>query len=91
MVTIDFGYAFGVATSHLPVPELVPLRLTPQILGLMEPLGTHGLFRYCAYVMILIGHHMCSGSIFVIMTPFGTCGLFRYKMMVHHRGRLFYS
>ncbi len=46
VISIDFGYAFGVATSHLPVPELVPLRLTPQILALMEPLGTHGLFRY---------------------------------------------
>ena len=45
VVSIDFGMAFGVATSFLPVAELVPLRLTPQILHLMEPLGTHGLFR----------------------------------------------
>ena len=45
MVTIDFGYSFGVATSFLPIPELVSLRLTPQIVGVMEPIGTAGLFR----------------------------------------------
>ena len=45
MVTIDFGYSFGVATSFLPVPELVSLRLTPQIVGVMEPIGTGGIFR----------------------------------------------
>jgi DNA-dependent protein kinase catalytic subunit len=45
LVTIDFGYSFGAATSFLPVPELVPLRLTPQLLGAMAPLGTAGPFR----------------------------------------------
>jgi len=45
LVTIDFGYSFGVATSFLPVPELVPLRLTPQLVGVMAPLGTAGPFR----------------------------------------------
>jgi len=45
MITIDFGYSFGVATSFLPVPELVSLRLTPQLLGVMAPHGTSGLFR----------------------------------------------
>ena len=44
-VTIDFGYSFGVATSFLPVPELVQLRLTPQLLAVMAPLGTSGPFR----------------------------------------------
>ena len=44
-VTIDFGYSFGVATSFLPVPELVQLRLTPQLLAVMAPLGTAGPFR----------------------------------------------
>ena len=46
VVTIDFGYAFGISTSFLLIPELVQFRLTPQILAVMEPLGTHGLFRY---------------------------------------------
>ena len=44
-ITIDFGYSFGVATSFLPVPELVQLRLTPQLLAVMAPLGTTGPFR----------------------------------------------
>lgn len=42
---IDFGHAFGTATQILPVPELVPFRLTPHIVNLMEPLGERGLFR----------------------------------------------
>jgi len=45
VITIDFGYSFGTATSSLPIPELVQLRLTPQLIGLLEPLGTNGLFR----------------------------------------------
>jgi len=39
---IDFGYAFGVGIT-LPVPELVPFRLTPQLQFLLEPYGKHGL------------------------------------------------
>ena len=33
MIGIDFGYAFGSATQFLPVPELVPFRLTRCIKG----------------------------------------------------------
>nr|XP_012224165.1 PREDICTED: LOW QUALITY PROTEIN: DNA-dependent protein kinase catalytic subunit-like [Linepithema humile] len=33
---IDFGHAFG-AGIRAPVPELVPFRLTPQILKLLQP------------------------------------------------------
>ncbi|KAL1475308.1 hypothetical protein MTO96_019975, partial [Rhipicephalus appendiculatus] len=32
-IGIDFGYAFGVATQFLPVPELMPFRLTPHVHG----------------------------------------------------------
>lgn len=42
---IDFGHAFGTATQILPVPELVPFRLTPHIISLMEPLKERGQFR----------------------------------------------
>ncbi|XP_044259527.1 DNA-dependent protein kinase catalytic subunit-like [Tribolium madens] len=45
VLSIDFGHAFGTATQILPVPELVPFRLTPHIVNLMEPLGATGLFR----------------------------------------------
>ncbi|MBN3311515.1 PRKDC kinase, partial [Atractosteus spatula] len=43
MVGIDFGHAFGSATQFLPVPELMPFRLTRQFLNLMLPMGASGL------------------------------------------------
>ncbi|XP_053322155.1 DNA-dependent protein kinase catalytic subunit [Spea bombifrons] len=44
MVGIDFGHAFGTATQFLPVPELMPFRLTRQIVNLMLPMKETGLF-----------------------------------------------
>ncbi|XP_069813698.1 DNA-dependent protein kinase catalytic subunit isoform X2 [Dendropsophus ebraccatus] len=44
MIGIDFGHAFGTATQFLPVPELMPFRLTCQIINLMLPLKETGLF-----------------------------------------------
>jgi DNA-dependent protein kinase catalytic subunit len=38
IVPIDFGHAFGSATEILPVPEIVPFRMTRQITSLMGPL-----------------------------------------------------
>uniref|UniRef100_H3B272 DNA-dependent protein kinase catalytic subunit n=1 Tax=Latimeria chalumnae TaxID=7897 RepID=H3B272_LATCH len=43
MVGIDFGHAFGSATQFLPVPELMPFRLTSQFLNLMLPMKEQGL------------------------------------------------
>lgn len=31
LIGIDFGVAFGIGTSALPVPELMPFRLTRQL------------------------------------------------------------
>ncbi|CAF3283556.1 unnamed protein product [Rotaria sp. Silwood2] len=45
IIGIDFGSAFNAATIHLPVPELIPIRLTRQLTQLMSPIGTAGLFR----------------------------------------------
>jgi DNA-dependent protein kinase catalytic subunit len=39
LVSIDFGHAFGSATSQIPVPELVPFRLSPQMVYALGPLG----------------------------------------------------
>ncbi|KFM79762.1 DNA-dependent protein kinase catalytic subunit, partial [Stegodyphus mimosarum] len=44
-VGIDFGHAFGSATQFLPVPELVPFRLSPQYLQLMDPLKVKGIYE----------------------------------------------
>ncbi|XP_059183485.1 DNA-dependent protein kinase catalytic subunit [Centropristis striata] len=45
MVGIDFGHAFGSATQFLPVPELMPFRLTQQFVNLMQPLKQSGLIQ----------------------------------------------
>ncbi|XP_053571003.1 LOW QUALITY PROTEIN: DNA-dependent protein kinase catalytic subunit [Bombina bombina] len=45
MIGIDFGHAFGSATQFLPVPELMPFRLTRQIVNLMLPMKESGLFE----------------------------------------------
>ncbi|GFQ67398.1 DNA-dependent protein kinase catalytic subunit [Trichonephila clavata] len=44
-VGIDFGHAFGSATQFLPIPELIPFRLTPQYLQLMGPLQVKGIYE----------------------------------------------
>ena len=44
-IGIDFGIAFGHATLNIAVPELIPIRLTRQILKLIAPLEHHGLFE----------------------------------------------
>ncbi|XP_048223408.1 DNA-dependent protein kinase catalytic subunit [Perognathus longimembris pacificus] len=43
VIGIDFGHAFGSATQFLPVPELMPFRLTRQFLSLMSPMKETGL------------------------------------------------
>ncbi|GAB1598867.1 DNA-dependent protein kinase catalytic subunit-like isoform X1, partial [Argonauta hians] len=45
MVGIDFGYAFGLATQYLPIPELIPFRLTRQLQNVSLPHGTKGIFE----------------------------------------------
>ncbi|GAQ84757.1 putative phosphatidylinositol kinase, partial [Klebsormidium nitens] len=45
LVPIDFGYSFGTATQMLPVPELVPFRLTRQFAQLLRPLDTLDLLK----------------------------------------------
>uniref|UniRef100_A0A3Q2CEF8 DNA-dependent protein kinase catalytic subunit n=1 Tax=Cyprinodon variegatus TaxID=28743 RepID=A0A3Q2CEF8_CYPVA len=45
MIGIDFGHAFGSATQFLPVPELMPFRLTRQFVDLMKPLKESGLIQ----------------------------------------------
>ncbi|XP_072660795.1 DNA-dependent protein kinase catalytic subunit isoform X6 [Canis lupus baileyi] len=42
LIGIDFGHAFGSATQFLPVPELMPFRLTRQFINLMLPMKEAG-------------------------------------------------
>lgn len=45
VIGIDFGHAFGTATQNLAIPELVPFRLTPCIVNVLQPLGENCLFK----------------------------------------------
>ena len=45
LVGIDFGMAFGKGVWALPVPELVPFRLTKQMLGVLAPLDSKALLK----------------------------------------------
>ncbi|KAI8075324.1 hypothetical protein BC940DRAFT_249003 [Gongronella butleri] len=45
LLAIDFGHAFGSATELLPVPEMMPFRLTRQLVGVLEPLGITGILE----------------------------------------------
>lgn len=44
---IDFGLAFGAATRNLPTPEMIPFRLTPHIINIMDPMGVSGIITKC--------------------------------------------
>jgi len=46
LVPIDFGACFGIGTSLLPVPELIPFRLTATLRGVLLPLDGQGLLRH---------------------------------------------
>ena len=46
IVQIDFGVCFGMGQSVLPVPELIPFRLSPQLRGVLKPLNGTGLLRH---------------------------------------------
>eukprot|EP01119_Soliformovum_irregulare_P013151 TRINITY_DN3471_c1_g1_i1.p1 TRINITY_DN3471_c1_g1~~TRINITY_DN3471_c1_g1_i1.p1 ORF type:complete len:703 (-),score=223.51 TRINITY_DN3471_c1_g1_i1:67-2175(-) len=45
LIGIDFGHAFGTATQFLPIPELMPFRLTRQLRDFLQPLGVEGLLK----------------------------------------------
>lgn len=45
LIGIDFGVAFGAATTTLMIPELVPFRLTSHFVNVMEPMGIEGIIK----------------------------------------------
>uniref|UniRef100_A0A6B2L2W0 non-specific serine/threonine protein kinase n=1 Tax=Arcella intermedia TaxID=1963864 RepID=A0A6B2L2W0_9EUKA len=46
LIGIDFGHAFGTATQFLPIPELMPFRLTRQFTNFLLPLDSEGLLKH---------------------------------------------
>lgn len=49
VVMIDFGICFGMGASCLPVPELIPFRLTSQVTNVLRPL--HGVYQLRHYML----------------------------------------
>ncbi|KAK7063258.1 hypothetical protein SK128_028361 [Halocaridina rubra] len=45
VVGIDFGHHFESATQVLPFPELMPFRLSPQIVNVFQPVGASGMLK----------------------------------------------
>lgn len=46
LIGIDFGHAFGTGIQILPIPELVPFRLTRQFCSFLMPLDVEGLLKH---------------------------------------------
>ena len=46
LISIDFGHSFGSATTILPVPELIPFRLSRLMTQVMAPYGNGGLYEH---------------------------------------------
>lgn len=51
LISIDFGHAFGSATEILPIPELMPFRLTRCLTGTLQPLGLGALELVMTHVL----------------------------------------
>jgi DNA-dependent protein kinase catalytic subunit len=58
LIGIDFGHAFGTATQFLPIPELMPFRLTRQLTQFLQPLDSEGLLNH-NMVHALTGKKFC--------------------------------
>lgn len=55
ILQIDFGICFGMGASVLPVPELIPFRLSNQLSGLFKPLNGSLIWRqYMISVMNIL-------------------------------------
>jgi DNA-dependent protein kinase catalytic subunit len=46
IIQIDFGICFGMGQSVLGVPELIPFRLSPQLIAVLQPLDGALLLRH---------------------------------------------
>lgn len=53
LIGIDFGHQFGTALQFLPVPELMPFRLTRQLRNFLLPLDVAGLLKHNMYAVLL--------------------------------------
>ncbi|MCO5603923.1 hypothetical protein L7F22_058079 [Adiantum nelumboides] len=69
LVPIDFGYSFGTGVILLPVPELIPFRLTPQLTNVLLPQDGIGLLRN-DMILIMNALHDSKDVISAVMDVF---------------------
>ena len=69
LVPIDFGYSFGTGVILLPVPELIPFRLTPQFTNILMPLDSITLLRN-GMVLTLYALHSNHEIIYGVLDSF---------------------
>jgi DNA-dependent protein kinase catalytic subunit len=72
MVGIDFGYSFGVPFM-LPIPELTPFRLSPQLLQCFDPLdGKACITQMMTHTMRVLRQVRCQGHM-LLSTTHASC------------------
>ena len=70
VIGIDFGVAFGKGVWGLPVPELVPFRLTQQMLGVLAPLDSEALLKRsmtCAMSALRANKHLLQQNLSIFL------------------------
>lgn len=55
---IDFERSFGIATQLLSIPELIPFRLTPQLIGVLAPHGVKGINKIVKTISLYLFEKM---------------------------------
>jgi DNA-dependent protein kinase catalytic subunit len=70
LVGIDFGVAFGKGAWACPVPELVPFRLTRQMLGVLSPLDSEALLERsmtCVMLALRANKHLLKQNLNIFL------------------------
>jgi DNA-dependent protein kinase catalytic subunit len=70
LVGIDFGDAFGKGAWAKPVPELVPFRLTRQMLGVLSPLDSEALLKRsmtCVMLALRANKHLLKQNLSIFL------------------------
>lgn len=82
---VDFNCLFNKGDSF-EVPELVPFRLTHNMVNAMGPLGVEGLYRKCAQMtMRVLQEQMC--TLMSVLRPFVYDPLLSWNRMNKTDGR----
>jgi DNA-dependent protein kinase catalytic subunit len=70
LVGIDFGEAFGKGAWAKPIPDLVPFRLTRQMLGVLSPLDSETLLKRsmtCVMLALRANRHLLKQNLSIFL------------------------